>query len=65
MEIHPTLKDFIEAPISYDVKIEDKEIDVEKWKENFEKVNEMINAMTPEEKERAKKLAHESLFGKS
>lgn len=58
------LKEFVEAPISYVAKTDDNKVNVEKWKENFEKVNEMINDMTPEEKERARALAHEYLFGK-
>lgn len=59
------LKEFVESPMSHVPKIDDSKIDVEKWKENFEKVSEMISGMTPEEKERANKFAHEYLFGKS
>lgn len=59
------LKEFVESPMSHVSKIDENEIDVEKWKENFEKVNEMINDMTPEEKERASKLAQEYLLAKS
>lgn len=65
MEIHPIVKEFIESPMSYVTKTDDSEINVEKWKEGFDKVNKMISDMTPEEKERARKLAHEYLFGES
>lgn len=64
MTIGPMIKDFLETPVSY-ASEEDQKIDVKKWKENFEKANRLINSLTPEEKEKAQKLANEYLFGKS
>lgn len=66
MSIHPIVKDFLAQPLPDDVYKADSLLEHKMpSRASFERVNRLLDSLTPEQIEKARNAAHQYLFGKT